>query len=213
MNNTDNTSLTDDPTTRISTGVYANRSANTYLNTSPGSYNTSPGSYIYNFKRCSSCMNLLRCNNCYSNYCVNCTDINYCYECDMKYCAGCRDVLYCDGCEFTYCIDCRIMYECTLCNLYICDTCTVDTYLVRQCSCCKSLYCKSCIDVFLCKKTKKMVCTECIATCIGCHFNYNKNYCVGNVCADCKFNLIINSKNDISSKFPIEIIMNIQEFL
>jgi hypothetical protein len=69
------------------------------------------------------------------------------------------------------------------------------------------------MDVFMCKKSKKMVCVECVITCTTCHLNFNKNYCIGDVCGDCKMNIITNSTNDITNRFPIEIIENIKEFI
>jgi len=211
--------------------------------------------YSYNFQRCSRCIHLLRCNDCFSNFCVSCNDIiSYCYECNRKYCINCKDVNYCDRCDFTYCVNCRYVYQCKNCNLHLCDLCVSNNDILdasqiwieprsvsyrsepglsraelnldpdvinpfhpqdqfKKCNCCFDIYCKQCKNMYKCNKTKVLICGNCIIICNRCYLEYNKNYCIGNTCNDCKFNIIQKTSNTITIKLPFELLQLIKKYI
>lgn len=195
--------------------------------------------YSYNFQRCSKCIHLLRCNDCYSNFCIKCKDdISYCYECNSKYCINCNDVNYCDRCDSTYCINCRYVYECKYCNLHLCESCILNHDVLdmlddtrysqdpdvieivsfsqdklRKCSACRNVYCKTCKKMYKCNKTGLYICITCAIVCNICCFVYNPKHCIGNTCDDCKFDIIQQTCNDITKKVPFEIIQLIKKYI
>lgn len=164
------------------------------------------------------------CNKCndspYSNICIlNCT------ECSLKRCTVCT-IFY--NCKEIICYKCKIDKVCKSCKYD--DACVQKTYC--QCCMCSATptACRSCenyreIDQFpeceyikcKCRIYYKCnnggnLCNLCIKECIECkkYIDIKNDY---NTCNPCKFNMIYNTKNTITTLLPIEIVNNICCFI
>ena len=84
---------------------------------------------------------------------------------------------------------------------------------LKKCSCCSNIYCKTCKNMYKCNKTKLLICGNCVIICNMCYYEYNKNYCIGNTCNNCKFNIIQKTTNTITMKIPFEIVQLIKKYI
>jgi hypothetical protein len=179
---------------------------------------------------CVSCKDIISyCYECNTKYCINCKDVNYCDRCDFTYCVNCRYIYECKNCNLHLCDLCvldndildvsQLWIEPRPDHLVVDRDHGQDSLVfqsqdkLRKCSCCFDIYCKSCKNMYRCNKTKLLICGNCVIICNMCYLEYNKNYCIGNTCNICKFNIIQNTTNIITTKIPFEILQLIKKYI
>ena len=98
--------------------------------------------------------------------------------------------MYSDAC--TCCICTNQTIKCIYCI----------TYNTSECINCYKCTCKI---YFTCENTKKIICDDCIKFCKRCYNVYGAND-KSDYCYSCKFYIIKNTNNTITSYFPAEIV-------
>ena len=187
---------------------------------------------------CVSCKDIISyCYECNTKYCINFKDVNYCDRCDFTYCVNCRYIYECKNCNLHLCDLCvldndildisQLWLESTQdpgsgsrpsSGLYTTGSRSEHSRYqsqdkLRKCSCCFDIYCKTCKNMYKCNKTKLLICGNCVVICNMCYLEYNKNDCIGNTCNHCKFNIIQNTTNIITTEVPFEILQLIKKYM